>query len=102
MPLNLANLSQHVERATLVGAGNITSNARNNVLTGNGEDNDLTGSNGNDSMFGASGDDRQIVDLVNNHLSTNLSGFAVITAGANTITLENVSAASLTAGDFIF
>jgi len=41
-------------------------------------------------------------DLAGNHLSTNLSGFAVITAGANTIIIENVSAASLTAGDFIF
>ncbi|MEO0320533.1 MAG: hypothetical protein AAF199_06545 [Pseudomonadota bacterium] len=41
-------------------------------------------------------------DLANNHLSQDGNGNAVITDGANTITLTGVSANALTAGDFIF
>ncbi|MEO0849789.1 MAG: calcium-binding protein [Pseudomonadota bacterium] len=40
-------------------------------------------------------------DLVNNHL-TDVEGTAVITDGANTITIAGVAAADLVAGDFIF
>ncbi len=41
-------------------------------------------------------------DLQANHLGSDQSGFAVITDGANSITLENVSVASLSEDDFIF
>ncbi|MEO1150835.1 MAG: hypothetical protein AAFW83_07585 [Pseudomonadota bacterium] len=41
-------------------------------------------------------------DLSTNHLSQDGNGNAVITDGANTITLIGVSASALTAGDFIF
>lgn len=41
-------------------------------------------------------------DLTANHLSTNLDGDAVITIGSNTITLVDVTVASLTASEFLF
>lgn len=41
-------------------------------------------------------------DLTANHLSTNLDGDAVITIGANSITLTDVTVASLTANEFLF
>ena len=42
-------------------------------------------------------------DPTANHLSTNLDGDAVITIGAdNTITLTDVTVASLTANEFLF
>lgn len=40
-------------------------------------------------------------DLVNNHLSEDIGG-AVISAGLNSITLENVAMAELSANDFLF
>ncbi len=41
-------------------------------------------------------------DLLSSHLTSNTNGDAVIFDGTNTITLTDVSAASLSAGDFIF
>jgi subtilisin-like proprotein convertase family protein len=57
--LNLATLSQHVERAQLLGTGNLslTGNARNNELTGTTGNNLLSGSNGEDKLFGSDGND---------------------------------------------
>jgi len=95
-------------------------------LVGGGGDDLLYGGSGNDKFIFREGWGRDVIkdfavastaevidlsavaeitsfaDLVDNHLSTNASGFAVITAGVNRITIEGVSAASLTAGDFIF
>jgi Ca2+-binding RTX toxin-like protein len=162
--LNLAVLSQLVERLRLEGTGNLdaTGNARDNELGGTSGNNTLSGSSGNDTIFAGDGNDflyggadddllvggngtdeiwggagadtfrfsngfgvdvihdfstgtlGEVIDLslVNaitswadltaNHLGSNGSGDATITVGANVLTLDGVSAASLSAGDFVF
>ncbi|MES2432455.1 MAG: calcium-binding protein [Pseudomonadota bacterium] len=98
----------------------------NDTLTGGGGDDTLLGSSGGDTFVfaGVFGDDvvqdfavahaKEYIDLramsgvtgwadlTANHLSTNLDGDAVITIGANTITLTDVTVASLTANEFLF
>ena len=98
----------------------------NDTLNGGEGDDALIGGAGSDIFafdgdFGndvirdfSTSDPAEIIDLTNvtaitsfadlqaNHLSTGANGYAVITDGANTITLAGVSTASLTASEFDF
>lgn len=98
----------------------------NDILTGGGGNDTLVGSAGTDTFVFAGVFGNDVVqgfavananeridlralpgvtgwaDLTAHHLSTNLDGDAVITIGANTITLTDVTVASLTANEFLF
>ncbi len=111
------------------GAGNDLINAGTNsdVITGGSGNDTITASSGGDTFIFANGFGNDVLtdfrpnnalperidlsavsqitsfqDLANNHLSANGNGDAVITDGANSITLLGVSVASLTSDDFIF